>query len=203
MITKIPEGQLCQSFDPKMHLPQDILDKHNTKEQPSVSCVSPAYVYIEGIHGKKFLCDIHYYYEGFMTYPGKEISSQSWKDIQHYIVDERERVRDTFAKDVTTTETLGHKCSVLNSSNNNFKCVADAFVKVNPIKIAPGKVNFTVIEDWNDFSKSIFYCNFHFRKFYYRNYNTGIIYEDFHKIVDERSRMTQTIAEQALNIMCV
>ena len=202
MITKIPENQICQSFDPKMILPQSILDKENA-QQPSVSCIAPAYVYIEGIHGNKFLCDYHYYYEGFMTYPEKEVTSESWKEIQHYIIDERERVKDTFAKNVTTTETLGHKCSVFGSSNKNFKCVSDAFVKVNPTGRAPNRINFTVIEDWANLSKDIFYCNFHFRKIYYRSYNAGIIYEDFHKIVDERSRMNQTIAEQALNIMCV
>jgi hypothetical protein len=203
MITRIPEGQICQAFDPKIHMSQEKLKGYNTTEQASVSCVSPAYVYIEGIHGKKFLCDYHYYYEGFMTYPGKRVGKDSWKEIQEYMVDERERVKETFAKDVTTTETLGHRCSVLNSSNKDIQCVSDAFVKVNPIAWAPGKINFTVIADWNNFSKDIFYCNFHYRKFYYRNYNSGIVYEDFHKIVDERFRMTQTIAEQALNILCV
>lgn len=199
MITKIPENQTCQSFDPKMILPQSTIDRENA-QQPGVSCVAPAYVYIEGTHGKKFLCDYHYHYEVFMTNSGYE---KIGENIDEFIIDERERVKDTFAKNVTTTETLGHKCSVFGSSNKNFKCISDAFVKVNPTGRAPNKVNFTVIEDWNNLSKDIFYCNFHFRKIYYRSYNTGIIYEDFHNIVDERSRMTQTIAEQAFRIMCV
>jgi hypothetical protein len=43
----------------------------------------------------------------------------------------------------------------------------------------------------------LFYCNFHFRKTYYRYYSNGIIFEDRFKIIDERYRMAISIAEES------
>jgi hypothetical protein len=201
MITSIPDGQICQAFDAKMIFSTSKLKEYNTKYNGNVSCFAPAFVYIEGSHGKKFLCDYHYYYEAYMTKSGYNYPGNSWEDIQEFIIDERERVKDTFAKNVTTTETLGHKCSLINSYDTTTGCTGDAFVKVKPIKIVPNRINFTVIDNLNDISKDIFYCNFHFRRTYYRFINNGIVYEDFHQIVaDERSRMTTSIAQEALNL---
>ncbi len=202
MITSIPKGQICQSFDPKMHVQKEVLEYHNATINGSMSCVAPAYVYIEGIHGKKFLCDYHYHYEIYMTKSGYSNENNSWENVHQYMVDERERVKETFAKNVTTTETLGQKCSLLNSFNKTFGCTADAFVKVTPIQIVPNKINWTVI-DRNNISQSLFYCSFHFRREYYRYSSNGTVYEDFHQIVDERSRMTMTIAEQAAKLTYV
>jgi hypothetical protein len=203
MITKIPEGQICQAFDPKMNLHTSILKSQRVSENANTSCLAPAYVYIEGTHGKKFLCDYHYHYEVYMTSQGYSDPSSSWKDIQKFIIDERERVKETFAKNVTTTETVGQKCSLVNSYNITTGCVADAFVKVNPIKLVVGKINFTAIKDLSNISNSIFYCNFHFRREYFRYYNNGVVYEDFHNVLDERYRMNITIAEEATNLKYV
>jgi hypothetical protein len=203
MITRIPEGQICQSFDPKMHLSNEILERQGVTQNASVSCVAPAYVYIEGIHGKKFLCDYHYHYERYMTQNGYSKPNISWKNIQEFVIDERERVKETFAKDVTTTETSGHKCSLINSYDKRFGCTADALVKVIPTGLVPNKINFTAIKDKNNISESIFYCNFHFRREYHRYCSNGVIYENFHKIIDERYRMTFTLANEALNLTYV
>jgi hypothetical protein len=203
MITKIPEGQICQSFDPKMHLSKEILQAQNVTENANVTCVAPAYVYIEGIHGKKFLCDYHYYYEIYMTTNGYSEPGISWKNIQEYILDETERVKETFAKNIKTTETIGHKCSLINSYDRRFGCTADAFVKVVPTAIVPNKINFTVIKDRNNISENIFYCNFHFRREYFRYLSNGVIYEDFHKIFDERYRMDFTLNEEAKKLTYV
>jgi hypothetical protein len=46
----------------------------------------------------------------------------------------------------------------------------------------------------------VFFCNFHFRKIYYRNYSNNIIFENFWNIIDERYKMTQSIVEEANNI---
>lgn len=199
MITKIPEGQICQSFDPKMHLSNEILEAQKVTVNASVTCVAPAYVYIEGIHGKKFLCDYHYHYETYMTRSGYSEPNVSWKNIQEFIIDERERVKETFEKNVTTIETIGHKCSLINSYNKSFGCTADAFVKVFPIKIVPGKINFTSMKPKSSID-GIFYCNFHFRREYFRYVSNGVIYEDYHKVIDERSRMTFTLAEEAARL---
>jgi hypothetical protein len=204
MITKIPEEQICQAFDAKMIFSPSVLKDFNAKDNCNVSCTAPAFVYIEGTHGKKFLCDYHYHYEIYMTREGYLNPGRTWKEVQQFIIDERERVKETFAKNVTTTETLGHKCSLINSFNPSTGCTAEATIKVKPIKIPVGKVTFTFIEDWNNISKSIFYCNFHFRRTYYRYYNNGMIYEDYHEIeADERSRMTFTIAEEASRLAYV
>jgi hypothetical protein len=198
MITSIPEGQICQSFDPRMNKTEEVLRNHNTREQPNTSCIAPAYVYVEGKHGKKFLCDTHYYYEIYLNRVTYAAPNHSWKEIGQYIVDERERVKETFAKNVTTTETIGHKCSLVNLYNaGNIGCTADALVKVNATERVVGKINFNSRSNPNNFKEDIFYCNFHYRRTYYRFVSNGIVFEDFHKIVDERSRMTMTIAEEA------
>jgi len=58
MITEIPEGQVCQAFDPLMMMPEKLL-RPELKNRMSTSCVAPAYVYIEGSRGQRFLCDFH------------------------------------------------------------------------------------------------------------------------------------------------
>lgn len=189
-------NEICQSFDVKMHLPKEILEAGGVTQNCNLSCVAPAFVYVDGIHGKKFLCDYHYYYEIYMTRSGYSEPNVSWKNIQNFIIDETERVKETFAKNVTTTETIGHKCSLINTYTPGHNCTADALVKVTPTGIVPGKINFTAIKDRNNISESIFYCNFHFRRTYYRYYSNGTIYEDYHQILDERSRMTMTLAEE-------
>jgi len=200
MIKTIPHGQICQQFDTKMHLQNSVLEYHNTTQNATPSCIAPAYVYIEGTHGKKFLCDYHYHYEVYMTHIGYV---KVGENIQEFIIDERERVKETFAKNVTSIETFDKKCSLLNSFNLGFGCIGDAFVKVVPTAIVPKRINFTVIKDKNNISQDIFYCNFHFRREYFRYLSNGIVYEDFHKVVDERYRMTSTIAEEALKLKYV
>lgn len=203
MISKIPEGQICQAFDPKMNLHPDVLKMHNVTQNANSSCLVSAYVYVEGKHGKKFLCDYHYYYELYMNKQGYSDHSSSWEDIQQFIIDETERVKETFAKDVTSTETLGKKCSLMNSFNKIHGCSANAFVKVNPTKMVRGKINFTVFQNRSNISEDIFYCNFHFRREFNRYHNNGVVYEDYHKVLDERYRMTMTLAEEAARLTYV
>jgi hypothetical protein len=204
MITRIPEGQICQAFDTKMNFHPSILKASNATVNANVSCYAPAFVYIEGTHGKKFLCDYHYHYEIYMTADGYLDPNTSWRDVQQFIIDERERVKDTFEKNVTTTETVGQKCSLINSYDPSTGCTADAYIKIKPIRVPVGKINFTVIKNMNNISESIFYCNFHFRRTYYRYYNNGLVYEDYHEIeADERSRMNFTIAEEASKLTYV
>ena len=190
MILSIPENAICQSFDPRMNKPEEVLRMHNTNEQPNTSCVCPAYVYVEGKHGNKFLCDTHYYYEIYLNRMTYAAPNHSWKEISRYMVDERERVKETFAKNVTTTETLGKTCFAgsnggrTTSTVNN--CDAEALVKAT---------------DKN--GNSMFFCNFHYRKIYYRYSSNGSNYEDFYDILDERYRMTGTMIQESLNIKCI
>jgi len=190
MITSIPENQKCQAFDPMMIMPEKTAHITKFLKKPSTSCVAPAYVYIEGTHGNKFLCDYHYHYEKFNgNY--LDYSEDGMIDKREIIlVDERERVKETFAKNITSTETQGKPCfagsnrgRTTNTSNN---CIAEALVKATD-------------KDGN----SVFFCNFHFRKIYYRYFSNGSNYEDFYDILDERYRMTSTIIEESLNLKCI
>jgi len=191
MILKIPENQTCQAFDPMMIMPEKTAHITRFLKRPSTSCVAPAYVYIEGTHGNKFLCDYHYHYEKFN---GNYLDYADDKGLidkrEIVLIDERERVKETFAKNVTSTETLGKTCFVGSdngrSTNTANECIAEAFV---------------VATDKN--GQSVFYCNFHFRKTYYRYYSNESKYEDFYDILDERYRMNSTIIEESLNLECI
>jgi hypothetical protein len=192
MIT-IPEGQLCQIFDPMMYLPVKAVLEDQSKT--STSCVAPAYVYIEGSRGKRFLCDYHYYYEKNMT---RSSTPHLWDAIEEKIIDQRDLIKEVFAKNVTTLETLGKKCWFSSEGSIGPKehmseglrfCNNDAFVKVKP-KIQ-GEHRIAYQDDCR------YYCNFHFRKDYYRYYSNGVIYEDLFDIVDERYRMTISVIQEA------
>jgi len=197
VITSIPEGQICQAFDPRMIMTDEILRRHHATIQPNTSCIAPAYVYVEGKHGKRFLCDTHYYYELYMNGQTYSAPNHSVKEIYQFIIDETERVKETFAKNVTSTETLGHKCCLTNYYNGGIGCTADALIKLNVIKMPFGKVNFISNLDPDNISKDMFYCNFHFRRTYYRYVNNGVVFEKYFKVLDERYRMTMTLAEEA------
>lgn len=189
MITKIPEGQSCQAFDPMMFLPEKTFNIISSDEFPNTSCVAPAYVYIEGAHGKKFLCDFHYYYELNMTRDSwVKNGTDAWEKIQEYIIDEREKIKETFAKNVTTGFTIGKECEL--GSGTRYKCNSEAFVRMKK-------------KSSNSETDAFFYCNFHFRKNYYRYYSNGVVYEDIYDIIDERYRMTTTIAEESSSLGCV
>lgn len=190
MITSIPINQTCQAFDAMMIMPEKTAHITGSLKKPSTSCVAPAYVYIEGTHGNKFLCDYHYHYEKFngnyLDYDENGLIDK--REI--FLIDERERVKDTFAKNVATTETAGKYCFVTSNkgrtTNTANDCVAEAFVRV-----ADKNGNF------------MFFCNFHFRKIYYRYASNGSNYEDFYDILDERYRMTATIIEESLNLQSI
>jgi hypothetical protein len=183
---------------------EEELRKHNTNLQPNTSCLAPAYVYVEGKHGKRFLCDSHYYYELYMNGQSYSAPNHSVKEIYQFIIDETERVKETFAKNVTTTETVGHKCSLTNYYNKGgMDCTADALVKVTPTGIPVGKINFNSTYNPNHSSRDLFYCNFHYRRTYYRFVSNGLVYEDYNEVVDERYRMTMTLAEEASRLTYV
>ena len=190
IITTIPENQICQAFDAMMIMPEKTAHITKLLKRPSTSCVAPAYVYIEGTHGNKFLCDYHYHYEKFngnyIDYDENGLIDKR----EVVLIDERERVKETFAKNITSTETLGQPCFVESNrgrtTNTKNACISEAFVKVT---------------DKNGYFS--FFCNFHFRKTYYRYYSNGARYEDFYDILDERYRMTSTIIEESINLKCI
>jgi hypothetical protein len=95
VITSIPEGQLCQAFDPMMTL--EVKNFFNDGRQMSTSCIAPAYVYLEGTRGKRFLCDFHYFYEKRIT---QVYSKSEWAKVESFIYEELEKIKETFNKNV-------------------------------------------------------------------------------------------------------
>lgn len=164
-------NQKCQAFDPIMILPEKtehILDDHM---KASTSCVAPAFVYLEGSRGKRFLCDYHYTYEKNITITR---TPKLWNDIAFKLFDDRNKIADTFEKNINSIETLEKLCW----------CKEQAYVKVSTK---------------HEYPHVIFFCNFHFRKSYYRYYSNNVIFEDQFNIIDERSRMKQTVIEECEN----
>jgi len=196
----IPKNQLCQSFDAMMYLPEKTAHIIEDPSKASTSCVAPAYVYLEGSRGKRFLCDYHYFYEKNMTKSG---TPHLWDEIEKFKIDQRELVKETFSKNTKTTETVGKKCFVVMSGKHGpsniyelgLSCIADAFVKITPKVLKFIKYNNEILV--SDPRSSAFYCNFHFRKNYYRYYSNSVIFEDLFHIVDERYRMTVSIDQEA------
>jgi hypothetical protein len=167
MIT-IAEDQKCQAFDPMMILPEKIyriLESHKTT---NTSCFAPASIFMEGIHGSRYLCDYHYKYEKEITI---RRTPDLWPLIAKNVIDERDKIGSTFNKNNTTNET----------ENNYCWCKNKAFVK-------------TIAKETGGVS---FFCNFHFRKFYYRNYSNSVIFENKYTIIDERYKMTMSVIEEA------
>lgn len=167
-MTSIPEDQQCQAFDPIMILQEKtyrIIENHMTA---NTSCFAPASVFIDGIHGTRYLCDYHYQYEKDIT---MNRTPRLWPSIANKVIDERDKIKETFSKNTTTNETLNNYCW----------CKKQAFVKIINKEI--GSISF--------------FCNFHFRKFYYRNYSNYVIFEDIYQILDERYKMTMSVIEEA------
>jgi hypothetical protein len=171
----IPINQRCQSFDPFMTLPQKMNSVDTSALQTTVSCYAPAYVYIEGDHGKKFLCDFHYEYEKVMVVSRHP---EDWPGIVSKFIDEREKIKETFDKTKTKRTILNKKCW----------CKGEAFVEISPITKQ---------------TRSSFFCNFHYRKLYYRHLSNKQPIENTHLINDERVFMEKTIVEEAESLIVV
>jgi hypothetical protein len=65
----------------------------NDPMKANTSCVAPASVYIEGVRGKRFLCDYHYHYEKNITLVR---TPEQWDEIAKIVIDERDLIRETF-----------------------------------------------------------------------------------------------------------
>lgn len=167
MINKIPNGQLCQAYDPMMINPEKTVNIIEDPMTANTSCVAPAYVYLEGSRGKRFLCDYHYASEAIIT---QQRTPHLWLDIAQYFVEEMEKIKETFDKENSTDIAEGNSCW----------CGADTYILL------------TNRENYN----TMYYCNFHYRKTYYRYLSNGRQFEDIYFITDERNKMKFSIKEE-------
>lgn len=167
MITTIPNDQLCQAFDPIMIFPEKTENIIKDHMKANTSCVAPAYVYLEGSRGKRFLCDYHYHFE-------KDIvmvrTPEQWALIEQYIVEKIEDVSLTFSKNTT------------NKLKDSDLCWCTQKATTMSIKRNGGG--------------RLYHCNFHFRKMYFRFLSNGVRYEDQFEIIDERYKMNMSIKEE-------
>jgi hypothetical protein len=170
----ITKDQKCQAFDTTMILPEKTYKIIKNHMGANTSCFAPASIFVDGIHGKRYLCDYHYQYEKNITVLR---TPDLWPLIAENVIDEREKIKDTFSKNTTTNET----------ENNYCWCKKQAFVKIIDKKM-------------KGFS---FFCNFHFRKFYYRHYSNNVIFENKYEIIDERYKMTISVIEESEDIQIV
>jgi hypothetical protein len=169
MINTIPDRQMCQSFDPMMILPEKTNYIINDPMKANTSCVAPASVYLEGIHGKRFLCDYHYHYEKDITMVR---TPELWDSIASFVIDERESIRNTFPQIEGNgiSDTFG-KCW----------CGYDSLVKATR----------------HDDGSVTYFCNFHYRKLFFRYLSNGRQMVDDYSIIDERIKLKLSIAEEA------
>ena len=164
MIT-IPDNQICQAFDPTMINPVKAVNIVDTMKM-STSCIAPAYVYLEGSRGKRFLCDYHFYFEYDATI---HRTPEKWNDIQQVLIDNLEKVKETFSLD-----------PIEDSEYDDCWCKNKSYVKIMH----------------KEFGGIQFFCNFHYRKTYYRYASNNKIFEKEYDIFDQRYKMTQTIHEE-------
>lgn len=173
----IPKDQLCQAYDGLMALKEKSDNLGIENDKINMSCFAPAFVYMEGTRGKRFLCDYHYFLEKNTT---MFRTPEQWPKIVEFLVDNTESIKDTFPEingDPIIPDTL--KCW----------CGQQAFVLV----YGRGElINFN-----NP------HCNFHFRKSIYRYISNNIDPSDIMNFVDERKRMKISINEEFENLTVI
>ena len=169
MIRSISEDQLCQAFDPIMILPEKTNYIIDDPMKANTSCAAPASVYIEGSRGKRFLCDYHYYYEKDIT---TTRTPDQWPEIAKIVVDERELIRESFP------QLSGESIS---DSFGRCWCGYKSLVMATR----------------HDNGHHSFFCNFHYRKFFFRYLSNGRHLSDDYSIVDERIKLKLSVSEEA------
>jgi len=171
MITSIPDNQICEAFDPLMQFPEKTKSIIKDPMKANTSCVAPAYVYIEGSRGKRFLCDYHYYCEKNMTLSR---TPEQWPLIEKYLVEKLEDVALTFSKDKTDKIKDTNLCW----------CTKKATTASIPKSSPKGSEHF------------LYHCNFHYRKIYFRFLSNNVDYDNLFNIIDERYKMNVSIKEE-------
>lgn len=170
----IPKDQLCQAYDGLMALKEKSDNLGIENDKINMSCFAPAFVYMEGTRGKRFLCDYHYFLEKHTTLFR---TPEQWTKISEVLIDNTESIKDTFAE-------LG-SVQIIPDSIKCW-CGQQAFVLI----YSNGElINFNNPQ-----------CNFHFRKTMYRYISNNIDPYKTIKVVDERKRMKMSINEEFDNL---
>ena len=167
MIKSIPIDQKCQVFDPIMIFPEKSINIIDSMKV-NTSCVAPAYFYLEGSRGKRFLCDYHYFLEKDIV---MHRTPEQWPLICEYIIDNSEKIKQTFGVEKTN------------------------FIKDEDFCWC-GNQAYTSIRSKGSVSEPQFFCNFHYRKTYFRYLSNKREFLELFDVVDERYKMTISINEE-------
>ena len=122
----------------------------------STSCVAPAFVYLEGSRGKRFLCDFHYYYEKNITI---NRTPELWKEIESVFFEKLETIKETF-------DQSANKRTFLNL------CWCGAISYVATVNKFLSEIQYE--------------CNFHYRKTHYRLLSNGINKDNIYTIDERK-----------------
>lgn len=127
----IPSGQVCQAFDSMMTL--DFKSRDAGVSHANPYCVAPAYYYVFGINGERFLCDFHFHLE--QRGPLGSTTHHKRSEYISYVYSNAESILETFGEPPADPK-----------PDVDCYCGKEALV----------------------FFGAKSYCNFHFRKHYYR-----------------------------------
>tara|TARA_B110000503_G_scaffold24933_1_gene39297 strand:- start:17866 stop:18414 length:549 start_codon:yes stop_codon:yes gene_type:complete len=163
---------ICQAFDPLMVITTKAKDIDESLEFLNPSCLATAYVYVDGSHGTRMLCDFHYASEH--TFVGNHDESKI-ESVFATVVHDLEKIKDTFEQSPDLTVIV----------DNITECYC-------------GREPFVFLID--DLSNKAFQgmCNFHYRKSNNRYLSNG---KEMHMpIVDLRKNMKTSIEEELFNL---
>lgn len=162
----------CQAFDPLMLIKEKAQDLHADLQRLNTSCFAPAYVYVDGSHGSRYLCDFHFALEHSAEYGYNGLEGL---DVFSTTIIGLEKIKDTFG-DIDSLP--------MPKPSVNCWCGNEAYV-------------FMGDKGDNDRIASTS-CNFHFRKTYYRNLSNGIDLFEIYTILDYRKLMPDQSIEGAI-----
>jgi len=158
----------CQAFDAMMLVENKAEQLIEGAKRLSTSCVAPSYAYIDGSHGKKFLCDFHYIFE---YYTERDYSVSGSHHVFENVVKDFEKIKETFGPLPDAPKPQAIYCW----------CGQEPFVFLHSKEVGNLMDSF---------------CNFHYRKFLYRSLSNGIDIHEQYDIMDYRLLLKKTIEEE-------
>ena len=164
---------LCQAFDPLMLIEGKANDIIPGSTRINTSCKAPAYVFVDGAHGARYLCDFHFAIERSSEYGYDGIHALS---VFKLTVLGLEKIKETFPTTLPEEDKPSNKCW----------CTEDSYV---------------FLYDPGEKQPSSGLCNFHFRKHLYRNLSNGIDLYKKYTILDYRKLILDIPIEE--EIVCL
>ena len=163
---------ICQAFDPLMVITSKVKDIDESLESLNPSCLATAYVYVDGSHGTKILCDFHYAFERVFVHNYDQSKIES---VFATVVHDLEKIKDTFEQSPDLTVTVDN--------------ITECWCGKEPLVFLIDTLSNKAFQGM---------CNFHYRKSNNRYLSNG---KEMHMpIVDLRKNMKTSIEEELLSV---